>query len=455
MKPLLLSDIAVAVNGTFTKDCTVNGIYTDSRKPVKGGLFVALEGDRFDGHDFIQCAQTDGAAALLCRKKTESSLPVVYVEDTKKALLDIASYYRGLFDIKVIGLTGSVGKTTTKEMTALVSAAEYRTIKTQGNLNNEIGMPLTLFNIEEDTQAAVIEMGMNHSGEISALTAVSRPDVGIITNVGVSHIENLGSRENILKAKLEILNGMQKGSPLVVNGDNDLLSQLELSDYNVMFFGIENEKSSVRAVDIEQTSEGIHFNILYNNEKYASYIPIAGIHNVYNALAAFTAGVCIGVEPRKAADSLKDYVPAGMRQKTVKKYGITFVEDCYNASPDSVKAGIKTLVSMGAKRTVAVLGDMLELGDYSRTAHSECGKYAGEKGIDVLFTYGKEAEYIASAAKSAGVNEVYVFSDAKALADSIAKIICSGDAVLYKASRGMKLENVIKFVYENLDDKQQ
>ena len=245
MKTLCLSEIAAAVNGTFTADCSFKNIYTDSRKPIKGGLFVALEGERFDGHNFIKNAENDGAAAVLCRKQVETSLPVIYVSDTKKALLDIASYYRGLFDVKVVGLTGSVGKTTTKEMTALVMASEYNTIKTQGNLNNDIGMPLTIFTIEEDTQAAVIEMGMNHMGEISALTAVSRPDVGIITNVGVSHIENLGSRENILKAKLEILEGMQKNSPLVVNGDNDLLSQIECDDYNVIFFGIESEKCTV------------------------------------------------------------------------------------------------------------------------------------------------------------------------------------------------------------------
>ncbi len=414
---------------------------------------MALEGDRFDGHDFIKNAENDGAAAVLCRKKVETTLPVIYVSDTKKALLDIASYYRGLFDLKVVGLTGSVGKTTTKEMTALVMASEYNTIKTQGNLNNDIGMPLTIFTIEEDTQAAVIEMGMNHTGEISALTAVSRPDVGIITNVGVSHIENLGSRENILKAKLEILEGMQKNSPLVVNGDNDLLSQIEYDDYNVIFFGIENEKCAVRAVDIEQTAEGTHCEFLYNNEKYSVYVPIAGVHNVYNALAAFTAGVCLGISPCKAVNAIKDYVPAGMRQKTVKNFGMTFIEDCYNASPDSVKAGINTLVSMGAERTVAVLGDMLELGDYSRTAHSECGKYAGEKSVDIVFAYGKEAEYIASAAVEAGVKKVYRFSDENALADAITKELCTGDAVLFKASRGMKLENVIKLVYEKLDNK--
>ncbi len=452
MKELTLSQISAAVDGRITADCSFNGVYTDSRKPIKGGLFIALEGERFDGHDFIKNAQADGAAAVLCRKETACDLPVIYVEDTKKALLALAAYYRSLFDIKLVGLTGSVGKTTTKEMTALVVQSEYKTVKTQGNLNNDIGMPLTLFNIDETTQAAVIEMGMNHSGEIAALTVVSKPDVSIITNIGVSHIENLGSRENILNAKLEILEGMKKGSTLIVNGDNDLLSQVANDDYNIVFFGMDNDKCDVKATDIVQTAEGTKCNFIYSNEKYGVYIPITGLHNVYNALAAFTAGVYIGIEPQKAADAIKQYVPAGMRQKTVSKNGIMFIEDCYNASPDSVKAGINTLISMGAKRTIAVLGDMLELGDYSETAHSICGEYAAENGVNVLFAYGPQSRFTAEKAKERGIQNVYFFEDETAVAEKINDMILPGDAVLFKASRGMKLENVIHYIYEKLEN---
>lgn len=452
MKELTLSEIAAATGGRITADCSFKGVYTDSRKPVKGGLFIALEGERFDGHDFIKNAQSDSAAAVLCRKETDCALPVIYVDDTKKALLDLAAYYRSLFDIKLIGLTGSVGKTTTKEMTALVAQSTYTTVKTQGNLNNDIGMPLTLLNIDEATQAAVIEMGMNHSGEIAALTAVSKPDVGIITNIGVSHIENLGSRENILKAKLEILEGMKKGSTLIVNGDNDLLSQIENENYNIVFFGIDSEKCDVKSVDIVQSAEGTKCNFIYDNEKYGVYIPVAGLHNVYNALAAFTAGVNIGIEPETAAAAIKNYVPAGMRQKIVSKNGIMFIEDCYNASPDSVKAGINTLVSMGAERTVAVLGDMLELGDYSETAHSLCGEYAAEKGVDILFAYGPQSRFTAEKAKKSGIKNVYCFDDENALAEKINDVILPGDSVLFKASRGMKLENVIHLIYDKLEN---
>ena len=450
MKTLVLSEVAKAVDGKITADCNFTGVYTDSRKPVKGGLFIALEGDRFDGHDFIKNAKEDGAAAVLCRKKCETELPVIYVDDTKKALLDLASYYRGFFDIPVVGLTGSVGKTTTKEMTALVVASEYNTIKTQGNLNNDIGMPMTLFNIEETTEAAVIEMGMNHKGEISALTAVSRPSLSIITNVGVSHIENLGSRENILSAKLEILEGMKKGSALIINGDNDLLSTVENDGYDIVFFGIENEKCHVKATDLEMTQDGTRCNILFENNKYECFVPVAGIHNVYDALSAFAAGVKLGISPEKAAAAIAQYVPAGMRQKVVEKNGIVFIEDCYNASPDSVKAGINTLHTIKSQRHIAVLGDMLELGDYSETAHRECGKYAAEKGTDVLFAYGKASAFTADEAEKSSMNEVYHYTDEKLLAEKLSGFIKEGDAILFKASRGMKLENIINIIYSNM-----
>ena len=450
LKTLTLSEAAKAVNGKLVGDGNFTGVYTDSRKPVKGGLFIALEGERFDGHDFIKNAYADGAAAVLCRKECETDLPVIYVDDTKKALLDLASYYRGLFDIPVVGLTGSVGKTTTKEMTALVVASEYETIKTQGNLNNDIGMPMTLFNIEESTEAAVIEMGMNHKGEISVLTNVSRPTVSIISNVGVSHIENLGSRENILLAKLEILEGMKKGSSLIINGDNDLLSQVSDDNYDIVYFGIENEKCHVMATDLESDENGTVCNIVYDGKKYKCFVPTAGVHNVYNALAAFTAGVKIGIAPEKAAESISKYVPEGMRQKVVSKNSVIFIEDCYNASPDSVKAGINTLMTINAKRHIAVLGDMLELGDYSETAHRECGKYAAEKGADVLFVYGKASEFTSDEAKKGSINEVYHYTDEKMLAEKLSDYLKEGDAVLFKASRGMKLENVIHFIYDKM-----
>lgn len=309
---------------------------------------------------------------------------------------------------------------------------------------------MTLFNIEEGTEAAVIEMGMNHKGEISVLTNVSRPTVSIITNIGVSHIENLGSRENILLAKLEILEGMKKGSSLIINGDNDLLSQVSDDNYDIVYFGIENEKCHVRATDLEMNEQGTVCNIVYENKKYKCFVPVAGIHNVYDALSAFAAGVKLGISPEKAAGAIAEYVPAGMRQKVVSKNGIVFIEDCYNASPDSVKAGINTLMTVNAKRHIAVLGDMLELGDYSETAHRECGKYASEKGADVLFAYGEASAFTCDEAKKSSINEVYHYTDEKMLAEKLSAYLEEGDAVLFKASRGMKLENIIHFIYDKM-----
>lgn len=452
LKEITIADAAKAVGGHFTENGTFCGVCTDSRKICKGCLFVALEGEKFDGHDFIKNAEKEGAAAVLCRKRADCSVPVIYVDDTREALLQLASYYRSLFDVRVVGLTGSVGKTTTKEMTALVMSSEYETIKTKGNLNNDIGMPMTLFDIEPSTQTAVIEMGMNHKGEIARLTAVSRPDCAIITNIGVSHIENLGSRENILHAKLEILEGMKKGSYLFLNGDNDLLSTVENDDYKIIFFGINNDKCSIRATDIEESSDCTMCNVLFQGKKYAMKVPVAGIHNVYDALAAFAAGVYAGIPPERAASAIADYVPAGMRQKLTRKNGIMFIEDCYNASPDSVKAALNTLSAMDASRRIAVLGDMLELGNYSVTAHSECGKYAAEKGIDILFAYGEASKNTAKAAAENGVKEIYEFCDENALADELLRVIRNGDAVLFKASRGMKLENIINILYKKTDD---
>ncbi len=450
MLELKVREAATAVNGRYTSDGIFSGVFTDTRKPLSGGMFVALEGDRFDGHDYIVKAAECGASVVMCSKKTDVSVPVIYVADTKKALLSLASYYRGLFNVPVIGITGSVGKTTTKDMTALVVGCKFSTVKTQGNLNNDIGMPMTIFTFDESTEAAVIEMGMNHKGEISALTAVARPDIGIITNIGVSHIENLGSRENILSAKLEILEGMQKGSPLIVCGDNDLLANVKNDDYDIFLFGIDNDKCQVKAEDIRMSGTGTNLNVVYEGQKFKMYVPVAGIHNVYNALAAFSAGVSLGIDPIMAAQSLSEYVPTGMRQKTEIKNGIVFIEDCYNASPDSVKASINTLMTIDAKRHIAVLGDMLELGDYSESAHEECGVYAADMGVDMLFICGEKSHYTARAAEEAGMKNVFYYGDPKKLSDNLVDILTIGDAVVFKASRGMKFESIIAEVYKNL-----
>lgn len=442
-----ISAAAKAVNGRPTADGAFTGVFIDSRRPVKGGLFVCIEGDNFDGHDFARACAEAGAACIMARKHVYTDVPVIYVDDTRQALLALAKYYRSLFDIPVVGLTGSVGKTTTKDMTHAVLSAKYRTVKTQGNLNNDIGMPQTLFTIDADTQAAVVEMGMNHLGEISALTRVCMPTSAIITNVGVAHIENLGSREKILKAKLEITEGMKAGSPLIINADNDLLGTYADPGFEIVRFGIDADGLTVRAANIAVGGEGVRADFIYGGSSYPVFIPAIGRHYVYDALAAFCAGVVNGVAPEAAAAALADYVPSGMRGRVVKRGGVTFVEDCYNSNPDSAEASLKALMLIPAARHIAVLGDMLELGDYSETGHRANGRTAARVGVDEVYTYGERSRSTAGEARKNGA-PAFEFEDQAALAAALKADLKPGDAVLFKASRGMKLENVIGMIYD-------
>lgn len=446
---LTLNEIANALGASVQSDKTINRISLDSRNIDENTLFFAIKGERFDAHDFAKQVAENGAAALVCHKKVDVSCPVIYVDDTKNALLKLSSYYRSKFkDLILIGLTGSVGKTTTKEMTACVMEQKYKTLKTEGNFNNEIGMPKTLFRIEKDTECAVIEMGMSEFGEISALSNAALPNCAIISNIGVSHIENLGSRDGIFKAKLEMLEGLKKGSPLVLNGDDDKLSTVKNSDFKVLFFGINNPKCDVRAVDIKEEELHTGFTVLCKECTQKITLPTVGIHNVYNALAAITVGLCFGVTLEQAANGLKDYVPSGMRQRIKKVGNITFIEDCYNASPDSQKAALNSLCTVANGRKIAVVGDMLELGSYSETAHRLVGEYAAEKKIDFLYTFGENSKYTADSARLGGLKNVFEFTDKIALADALIQELKDGDTVIFKASRGMKLEEVFNIIYE-------
>lgn len=386
METLTLKEIANAL-GTQTKfDAQVNAVCIDTRKITKGCLFICIKGERFDAHQFANEALNLGAAAVMISEDIEVAGPYVKVDDTAKALLSLSGYYRSKFDIPVVALTGSVGKTTTKEFTHLVVNSQFNAIKTQGNLNNEIGLPQMLFQIDSSTEAAVIEMGMNHFGEIHRLVTATKPTIAMITNIGVSHIENLGSRQGILKSKLEILDGLKAGSPFIINCDNDMLKTILDNDeimqkYNVITFGIESD-AQFKAVDIKEENGLTSFDVKYSTSKIIDEtdgptvqfslwsqhisIPTIGIHNVYNALAAFTVGITLGIDSEKAAGALANYVPAGMRQKSVNVGGIISIEDCYNASPDSMNAAIKTLANVNANKKIAVLGDMLELGDFSK-----------------------------------------------------------------------------------------
>lgn len=452
METLKLSEVSKACGGSYSCETEINAVCIDTRKITKGCLFICIKGERFDAHQFANEALSKGAAAVMICEDIEVNGPFVKVQDTSKALLELAGYYRSKFNIPIVGLTGSVGKTTTKDFTYLVLNAKYNAIKTQGNLNNEIGLPQMLFQIDNSVEAAVIEMGMNHFGEIHRLVTATKPTLGIITNIGVSHIENLGSREGILKAKLEILDGLEKGAPLLLNGDNDLLKTVKDEEHKIYFYGVDSN-ADFKATDILEENGKTTFTVNYFGKTKKIEIPTIGIHNVYNALVAFGAGYFLDVDADDAVCALKNYEPSGMRQKCVNVNGITSIEDCYNASPDSMKAAINTLSNTKGNKKIAVLSDMLELGDYSKDAHFSVGEMVAENKIDYLLCVGNDSKYIVEGAKSKGLQKAFLFETKEELTEELYKITESGDVVIFKASRGMKLEDIISSVYKRWENK--
>lgn len=447
MEEILLSEIAKWCNVKSDLTGTINTISTDSRVIDENTLFVALKGERFDANDFVEDVLNKGAKAVVCSRYNGESDRVILVEDTGKALLQIAKGYRSKFNIPFVALTGSVGKTTTKGMVHAVLSEKYNTLKTQGNLNNEIGVPKTLFCLENSHEAAVIEMGMNHFNEISRLTEVVMPNIGIITNVGTAHIENLGSREGILKAKCEITEGMKKGSPLIINGDNDMLSTINTTDFEVIKFGIDNENLYMKAEDIKFLPDGSEFTAVCENESVKAFVPAVGVHNVYNALCAMCVGKKMGFTLAEAATALKNFAPEGMRQNVREVMSYTFIEDCYNANPDSMKASLVTLNTIKKNRSIAVLGDMLELGDYSNTAHYEVGKIAGDVKTDIVITFGELSLLTKKGAEENGA-KAYSFMDKKELTEFLKSILQENDTVLFKGSRSMKMEEIFHELYK-------
>lgn len=455
MRMFTTEEIAKATGGTASGHAEVTKVVIDNREVVPGSMFIAIKGERLDGHQFIPSAVEAGAVAVMCSKDVECGVPTIKVKDTTQAFLDLARYYRKEFDIPVVGLTGSVGKTTTKEMIWCVLNAKYIAHKTYFNWNNEIGLPKVLLGLEPENTAAVIEMGMNHKGEISRLSKTALPTIGVITNIGVSHIENLGSRDGILAAKMEILDGMKPGSTLILNADNDKLSTVKREDYVIKHFGIHHD-ADVRAENIVYDDDDTKFDAVTKNNRVRVAIPTTGEHNVYDALAAIAVGQELDISLEDCAKALKNYTPAGMRENIVKKGGVTVIEDAYNASPDSMKAMAETLTLKGApgRRKIAVIADMLELGDYSEQAHRQAGKYMADAKVDMLLTYGPMSKYAAESARENGLVRVFDFDDKDDLAQKLISMLKPGDVVAFKGSRGMKLEEVIAKVYDALEKKE-
>ncbi len=381
MRTFTTEEIAKATGGVASGHAEVTSVVIDNREARPGSLFIAIKGERLDGHQFIDSAVEAGATAVLCHKDVSCKVPTVKVADTTKAFLDLAKSYRLEYDIPVVALTGSVGKTTTKEMIWCVLNAKYHAHKTYKNWNNEIGLPKVLLRLEPEHTALVLELGMNHKGEISTLSKTALPDIGVITNVGVSHIENLGSREGILAAKLELLDGMKPGSPLLLNKDNDMLSTVDLPDYNIRWFAIHDETADIRAEDIEYLDDSTVFTVVSDRGRCKVELPTTGEHNVYDALAAIGVGLELEIPLEDAAAALKQYRPAGMRENVVEKGGVTVIEDCYNASPDSMKAMAETLMLKGApgRRKIAIIGDSGCRPAHHLRPHVEIRRAVGER----------------------------------------------------------------------------
>ncbi len=437
-----------------SEELVIEGVSTDSRKIEKNNLFIALAGDNFDGHKFVGKAIENGAVCAVVNKDADdfSGMPVILVEDTHMALKDLAEYYRTLFNIPVIGITGSVGKTSTKEMIASVLKEQYETHMTMGNFNNEIGLPLTVFGLENSADIMVLEMGMSAFGEISNLTKIAKPSTAVITNIGVSHIENLGSREGIRKAKFEIFESMNQDGSAFLNGDDDLLWDARGSmDIETMYYGIENKNADLVAYNIKTYSEGSEFSCkIYGEENHFS-INVPGMHHIYNALAAILVGIKYNIDIDLIKDGIKKFVPNGLRQTLLEIGRYRVIQDCYNASPASMRSGLDVLaLTETTGRRVACLADMLELGVISDYEHRNVGKNVFEKGVDCLITVGKHARLIAKGAKECGMDEnnIFVFENNQDLKDKLTTILKDDDLVLVKGSRGMKLEEIVEAIKE-------
>ena len=416
----------------------------DSREIKDGDIYIALKGEKFDGNDFIADAINHGAkVCIISRDLTQEELNnskikninIIKVTNTLQALQKIAKFKRKLYSIPVVAVTGSVGKTSTKDIIASVMNQKYKTLKTEGNYNNEIGLPLTILRLD-DEEAMCIEMGMNHFGEIRKLTNIAKPTIAVITNIGTAHIGNLGSRENILKAKMEILEGLI-GNTVVINNDNDLLNRWANENsgkYNIITYGIKNP-SKYMAKDIKSYEDRSEF---YINDKKI-IVPVGGEHFVLNSLCAIAVGEILNISIDKIAQGISNLNLSKKRMEVLKnKIGTIIINDTYNANYDSMKAAIEYLKEIKDKRKIAVLGDMLELGSYSEKLHKDVGHLV-DKNIDILITVGKEAKNIS---KCSTANEIYEFDNNNQAIEKIKSIITKDDVILLKASNGMKFNEI-------------
>ncbi len=461
MKGMTLDAMAKACQGTLAgavgmQYLKAEGIVIDSRLVHENYVFIAVKGERTDGHDYIEQVFAEGALAVISERPLDIHKPYILVTSTKQALKDLAAYYLSLLDIKVIGISGSVGKTSTKEMIASVLSQKYTVHKTEGNFNNEIGLPLTIFKIREEHQIAVLEMGISEFGEMHRLASISRPDIAVITNIGMCHLETLKTRDGILEAKTEMFQHLRSGASVILNGDDGKLCTIaQVQGKAPIFYGIGADRpenaaytdKSVYASDIENLGlKGIRLNIHFGAKSFPARIPIPGEHNVYNALAAAAVGQQLGLTIEQIQAGIEKARTIGGRTNLIDTGWLTVIDDCYNANPVSMKASIDVLATADG-RTVAVLGDMNELGENKKALHYEVGTYIAQKGIHVLFCAGELSHELAKAARTHNpACDIHEFDERNDMLKELLPFLREGDAVLVKASHFMEFQEVVEAV---------
>ena len=420
------------------KDVIFFGASNDTRTLKKGQLFVALQGQR-DGHEFVPAALEKGAAAVLCAHR-DGDYPAIEVADPRTALGDIARGERNRLAMKVVGITGSVGKSTTKEMVASVLETTFRTGKSPANHNNDIGMPMAILALPDDTQVAVLEMGMNHFREMAYLSSIAQPDIAVIVNIGTMHIEHLGSQEGILKAKLEILEGLKPEGTVLLNGDDPLLWSVREGISRCGYFAVGNREAVVRGSDIKLERGLVGFTVDYRDIRFLIELPVEGEHFVDDALAAISVGIALGVHPQDIQLSLSQFQNMAGRQEILKEKDFTIIKDCYNAGPESMAAALNVLGNQEGRK-IAVLGDMLELGVCTQAEHYRVGRIAAEK-ADILLSYGPNSRQMLDGATTGGMvgGKAKAFKDRAELVACLKRTAKPGDVILFKGSRGMHME---------------
>ncbi len=431
---------------------TVEKFCSDTRIIEKNDLFISLKSETSDGITYIKEALENGAMGVI----TEYNIPeeivnkynnklILKVKNITDSIQKIAKYKRTLYDIPIVAVTGSVGKTSTKDIIASVVGKKYNVTKTKGNYNNHIGVPLTILSWNENTEAAVVEMGMNHFGEIELLTNIVKPTIAIITNIGTAHIGILGSRENILKAKMEIVDGLTPNGCIILNNDNDLLNKCDIKKYRKITYGIENSSNYV-AYDIARNETYTEYKIKINDKEEKVYVPVPGDHFIYNSLCAIAVGKKLNIETDKIIEGIKTFEITGKRNEILEINDIKIMNDYYNASYDSMKASLEVLSNIKATRRLAILGDMLELGEYAEKLHSMVGEEVVKNKIDVLCTVGELSKSTAKTAKTLGTKEVYQFSTNEECINKLGEIVRKNDAILIKASNAMHFGEISKYL---------